>query len=164
MGRRGTSGMALNRAGQAPAERAFESFNDRVRDELLNETLFSALSQARKAQGRGRSDYTESRPHSALGWQPPPHSPPLPSAMGSAAAPSQKTRARSPRSPDRQGQIQPPGRTHRWIKLGATAAPFHTSDATAFSLIPTVSVTRSLSTPRTCSTFARPRSHRSHRL
>ena len=55
-----------------PMQNAFiESFNGRLRDELLNETLFSALSQARAALGRWRSDYNGSRPHSALGWQTP---------------------------------------------------------------------------------------------
>jgi len=48
-----------------------ESFNGRLRDELLNETPFSGLSQARAAQSRWRSDYNGSRPHSALGWQTP---------------------------------------------------------------------------------------------
>ncbi|MGR7994748.1 IS3 family transposase [Xanthobacter sp. ZOL 2024] len=55
-----------------PMQNAFiESFNGRLRDELLNETLFSALSQARATLGRWRSDYNGSRPHSALGWQTP---------------------------------------------------------------------------------------------
>lgn len=48
-----------------------ESFNGRLRDELLNETLFSALGQARASLGGWRSDYNGSRPHSALGWQTP---------------------------------------------------------------------------------------------
>ena len=55
-----------------PMQNAFiESFNGRLRDELLNETLFSTLSQARAALGDWRSDYNGSRPHSALGWQTP---------------------------------------------------------------------------------------------
>jgi putative transposase len=47
------------------------SRRSRLRDELLNETLFSALSQARATLGKWRSDYNGSRPHSALGWQTP---------------------------------------------------------------------------------------------
>lgn len=48
-----------------------ESFNGRLRDELLNEMLFSTLSQARTALAAWRSDYNGSRPHSGLGWQTP---------------------------------------------------------------------------------------------
>jgi putative transposase len=39
--------VALHRAGQADAERVVESFNGRMRDELLNETLFFTIGQAR---------------------------------------------------------------------------------------------------------------------
>lgn len=52
-----------------PIQNAFiESFNGRLRDELLNETLFSSLSHARSALSSWRSDYNEHRPHSGLGW------------------------------------------------------------------------------------------------
>ncbi len=55
-----------------PMQNAFiESFNGRLRDELLNETLFSTLPQARIALGLWRSDYNGSRPHSRLSWQTP---------------------------------------------------------------------------------------------
>ncbi|MFG1240735.1 transposase, partial [Xanthobacter autotrophicus DSM 597] len=47
------------------------SFNGRLRDELLNETLFSSLSQARAALARWQLDYNTDRPHSKLGWQTP---------------------------------------------------------------------------------------------
>ena len=52
-----------------------ESFNGRLRDELLNETLFTSLAQARVALGCCRADYNGSRPHSQLGWK---HRPSLP--------------------------------------------------------------------------------------
>ena len=39
-----TGRVALHRAGQAAAERLVESFNGRLRDECLNETLFVSLS------------------------------------------------------------------------------------------------------------------------
>jgi transposase InsO family protein len=45
-----------------------ESFNGRLRDELLNETLFTTLAQARALPGRWRADYNDARPHSRLGW------------------------------------------------------------------------------------------------
>jgi putative transposase len=55
-----------------PMQNAFiESFNGRRRDELLNETLFASLAQARVALGCWRADYNGSRPHSQLGWRTP---------------------------------------------------------------------------------------------
>ena len=48
-----------------------ESFNGRLRDELLNETLFTSLAQARVALKCWRADYNEARPHSQLGWKTP---------------------------------------------------------------------------------------------
>ncbi len=43
-----------------------ESFNGRMRDELLNETLFFGLDHARRALADWVADYNERRPHSAL--------------------------------------------------------------------------------------------------
>ena len=55
-----------------PMQNGFiESFNGRLRDELLNETLFSSLAQARSALAIWQADYNGSRPHSQLGWQTP---------------------------------------------------------------------------------------------
>jgi putative transposase len=52
-----------------PMQNAFiESFNGRLRDELLNETLFTTLAQARVALATWRADYNGSRPHSKLNW------------------------------------------------------------------------------------------------
>ncbi|MDA9443321.1 integrase [Bradyrhizobium sp. CCBAU 51745] len=48
-----------------------ESFNGRLRDELLNETLFTSLGQTRVALGHWRADYNDTRPHSQLGWKTP---------------------------------------------------------------------------------------------
>jgi hypothetical protein len=63
--------MALHRPGK-PMQNAFiESFNGRLRDELLNETMFTSLAQARVALGCWRADYNGSRPHSQLGWKTP---------------------------------------------------------------------------------------------
>ena len=45
-----------------------ESFNGRMRDELLNETLFRSLPHARAVLEAWRRDYNERRPHSKLGW------------------------------------------------------------------------------------------------
>ena len=55
-----------------PVQNAFiESFNGRLRDELLNETLFRSLPQARVVLEAWRRDYNAERPHSSLGWQTP---------------------------------------------------------------------------------------------
>lgn len=55
-----------------PMQNAFiESFNGRLRDELLNETLFTSLAQARVILKSWRTDYNGSRPHSQLGWNTP---------------------------------------------------------------------------------------------
>ena len=45
--------------------------NGRLRDELLNEMLFTSLAQARVALRCWRADYNDARPHSQLGWQTP---------------------------------------------------------------------------------------------
>jgi putative transposase len=52
-----------------PVQNAFiESFNGRLRDEFLNETLFTSLAQARTALEDWRRDYNAVRPHSRIGW------------------------------------------------------------------------------------------------
>ncbi len=51
-----------------PQQNGFiESFNSRLRDELLNETLFGSLAHARAALAEWRLDYNTARPHSSLG-------------------------------------------------------------------------------------------------
>jgi len=55
-----------------PQQNAFvESFNGRLRDELLNETLFGSLAHAREALAAWKDDYNTIRPHSAIGNQAP---------------------------------------------------------------------------------------------
>ncbi|MGV2141639.1 IS3 family transposase [Agrobacterium sp. 16-2014-1-2a] len=48
-----------------------ESFNGRMRDELLNESLFFGLDHARSAIAEWADDYNHFRPHSSLGYQTP---------------------------------------------------------------------------------------------
>jgi len=48
-----------------------ESFNGKMRDELLNETLFFSLDHARTVIAEWVEDYNTSRPHSALAYQTP---------------------------------------------------------------------------------------------
>jgi putative transposase len=55
-----------------PQQNGFiESFNGRLRDELLNETLFRSLPHARAVLEVWRRDYNEERPHSKLAWMTP---------------------------------------------------------------------------------------------
>ena len=65
-----------------PQQNAFiESFNGRLRDELLNETLFTSLVHAREGLSRWRIDYNTVRPHSGLGNL-------TPAAYANASAPT----------------------------------------------------------------------------
>lgn len=55
-----------------PMQNGFvESFNVRMRDELLNETVFTSMAQARAVIAAWVADYNTARSHSALGYQPP---------------------------------------------------------------------------------------------
>ncbi len=55
-----------------PTQNAFiESFNGKLRDELLNDTIFASLDDARVALANWKTDYNTVRPHSALGNVPP---------------------------------------------------------------------------------------------
>jgi len=52
-----------------PMQNGFcESFNGRMRDELLNERLFFGLNHARTSIASWIADYNERRPHSAIGY------------------------------------------------------------------------------------------------
>ncbi len=53
-----------------------ESFNGKLRDELLNGEIFTTLLEAKVLIENWRREYNEIRPHSALGYRPP-----APSAM-----------------------------------------------------------------------------------
>jgi putative transposase len=67
-----------------------ESFNGRMRDELLNETVFTTMAQARAVIADWVADYNTARPHSALGYQTP-------------AAHAAKLKAMGPGSPPLRG-------------------------------------------------------------
>ena len=56
----------------SPWQNAYvESFNSRLRDELLNVEIFSTLAEARVLGNEHRSYYNEKRPHSSLGGKSP---------------------------------------------------------------------------------------------
>ena len=48
-----------------------ESFNGKLRDELLNREIFTTLEEAKVLTRWWRREYNEFRPHSALGYKPP---------------------------------------------------------------------------------------------
>lgn len=48
-----------------------ESFNGRLRDEFLSETLFASIAEARVLIETWRREYNEERPHQALGYKTP---------------------------------------------------------------------------------------------
>ncbi len=48
-----------------------ESFNGKLRDELLNREIFYTLTEAQVLVERWRRDYNWHRPHSSLGYRPP---------------------------------------------------------------------------------------------
>lgn len=51
-----------------PQQNGFiESFNGKLRDECLNETLFTTLAEAKETLKYWKDDYNQERPHSALG-------------------------------------------------------------------------------------------------
>ena len=55
-----------------PMQNGFcESFNGRMRDELLNETLFFGFDHAKATIGAWVDDYNQARPHSSLGYATP---------------------------------------------------------------------------------------------
>mgnify|MGYP001142480108 CR=1 FL=1 len=63
--------MALHCARQVYAEWLHQELQRPLRDELLNETLFTSLAQARVAIALRRVDYNTARPHSQIAWQTP---------------------------------------------------------------------------------------------
>lgn len=77
-----------------PVQNAFiESFNGRLRDEFLNETLFTSLAHARAALEKWRRDYNTVRPHSRIRWL-------TPAAYASQFLPQdQRTKNTAPWSP-----------------------------------------------------------------
>jgi len=56
----------------SPRENGYnESFNGKLRDELLNLEVFTSVWEAKVLVKRWRREYNEVRPHSSLGYRPP---------------------------------------------------------------------------------------------
>jgi len=83
-----------------------EAFNSKMRDELLNETLFFGLDQARSIVARWVDDYNQHRPHSALGYQTPATFAAQLTAMGDRLRASDRLRHSPIASPVRLRQSQ----------------------------------------------------------
>ncbi len=78
--------------GEHPWENGYcESFNGKLRDELLNGEIFYSLKEARIVAEKWRKHDKEKRPHSSLGYRPP--------------------------APATFGKIQPPNRSPRYSNL-----------------------------------------------
>ena len=92
-----------------PQQNGFsESFNGRLRDELLNETLFRSLPDARAKLQDWRRDYNEVRPHSSLGYLAPSvYARALCGEAGRRAANPNHSARRPLASGDHQGSDQP---------------------------------------------------------
>jgi putative transposase len=92
-----------------PQQNGFiESFNGRLRDELLNETLFGSLAHARVALEAWRRDYNEERPHSSLAWMAPRTYARALCGESGPSAPDSGGRAHGPLAPHRtEGSDQP---------------------------------------------------------
>jgi len=88
-----------------------EAFNSKMRDELLNETLFFGLDQARSVVARWVDGYNRNRPHSALSYQTPATFAVQLTAMGDRLRASDRLRRSPIASPAllRQSQQRAPG-------------------------------------------------------
>lgn len=70
LGRLGVATLFIEKA--SPWENGYnESFNGKLRDELLDREIFYSLAEARVLIERWRRHYNTERPHSGLGYQPP---------------------------------------------------------------------------------------------
>ena len=106
-----------------PTQNAFvESFNGRLRDELLNETLFRSMAHARALLDAWRTDYNAERPHSRLGWlTPAAYAQTFPAAIAGAGHPPQR-RPRACRANGPTGHDPTPNSGSRWIKVGGNVS------------------------------------------
>jgi putative transposase len=91
-----------------PMQNGFvESFNGRMRDELLNEALFFGLEHARHAIAEWTEDYNTGRPHSALDYQTPADFAAKLTATGHHAALRDGSACRPVAHPAREGILMP---------------------------------------------------------
>lgn len=72
-----------------------ESFNGKLRDELLDREIFYSLKEARVLIEQWRHEYNWIRPHMSLGYRPP-----APAAIAAAEAASAALQPPQPHPPD----------------------------------------------------------------
>jgi putative transposase len=99
-----------------PMQNAFaESFIGRLRDELLNETLFRSLPHVRAMLEAWRCDYNHHRPPFTARLDEPRDLRRAPAVRCAALHPRLRSADRHPNRPE--GYHQPPDSNHNWIKL-----------------------------------------------
>ena len=80
-----------------------ESFNGKLRDELLNREIFYTLLEAKVLIERWRQHYNQVRPHSSLGYRPPAPEAIAFEALAAGCAPLRKAPLRPPPILDSEG-------------------------------------------------------------
>ncbi|GAD09049.1 transposase and inactivated derivatives [Gluconobacter frateurii NBRC 103465] len=96
-----------------PQQNGFvESFNGRLRDECLNETLFTSFSHARQVLSDWREDYNTVRPHSQLDGRTP----------DQIARQGSRGHAPRPLSSHQPKAIKNRNSPFEWIQRGGTSA------------------------------------------
>lgn len=118
-----------------PTQNTFiESFNGRLRDELLNETLFPSLSQARATLAAWRIDYNTERPHSRFGWQTPAEFAQTFTSQRSLTRRNTQSAAPAPvAQPAQTGKTQTRSLAHAGQKSGETSLAAHSADHFGYS-------------------------------
>jgi putative transposase len=97
-----------------PTQNAFaESFIGRLRDELLNETLFRSLPQTRIVLQSWQNDYNTDRPHSQLAWMCP-----ATYAAAQRSAPLRSPDGSAPRTAPTTAYAPPPKQTQSPTRIG----------------------------------------------
>jgi putative transposase len=89
----------MNRNGLSPSgiQSGCESFNAKLRDELLDGEIFYTLKEAQIVIEEWRQHYNTVRPHSSLGYKPPaPEAIPWPATPNGPASPATPIVAQRP--------------------------------------------------------------------
>ena len=96
LGRVGVRTLFIERG--SPWENGYnESFNGKLRDELLDREIFCSLQEAEVLIERWRRHYNTEKPHSALGYRPPAPEAILPRPIGSSYAATRHARPGAPK-------------------------------------------------------------------
>ena len=110
-----------------PMQNGFvESFNGRMRDELLNETMFRNLAHARVVIAAWAADYNTERPHSALDYQTPAdYAQTLTTAIARPAARDESSARRAIASTCANRRKYKPGSGRGWMKVQWQVTRWH---------------------------------------